>query len=362
MALGPGYQPAGQATEIATPAMVNASPLWNADGRLLLSAGAPGGMRLYQMTPGAGGVSTPATNVVTNGGLALNTKTGRLIYTSREMIENLFQISVGGSGTSSQAPERLTSTTGDDFLPRYSPDGQVVAFSSRRFGQSGIWTIQTQGTLSAELVSSPQGTMAPGDWAPDSKSLVFFSTMNQGRWQLYRVAADTGKVTRLTNDSVDNIFPTYSRDGKWIYFSSSREGRLQLYKMPSSGGAATLVVPRAVGAAQESPDGRWLFFTDWPDGGLYRMPIGGGDITRLIDHSPTGPSYVPVTRGVYHWGGRLSQRELRYLDFETRRDELVFQPPLPATANLTMSPDGRRLCFPMVERNSQELMMIENWR
>jgi eukaryotic-like serine/threonine-protein kinase len=361
MPLGPAYQPAGPATEIPTRTIVNASPLWTGSGQLLLSAGAPGGMRLFRTTPGAGGVPVLATNVVTNGGMALSAKTGRLIYASRELIQNLFQISLSGTGKSSQAPERLTSTSGNDFMPRYSPDGKSVAFSSFRFGDNGIWTIQTQGTLSAELASSPQATLSTGDWSPDGRSLVFFSTMNQGRWQLYRVAIDTGKVTRLTDNSANDIFPTWSRTGEWIYFASTRGGGLQLYKMPSSGGPATLVVPRTVGSAQESADG-WLWFADWPDGGLYRMPVGGGNITRVIDHIHNASGYVATTTGVYYWGGNASHPELRYLDLQTRRDELLFQPPLPALTNLTMSPDGRRLCFPLVERNSQELMMIENWR
>jgi Tol biopolymer transport system component len=362
MPLGPDYQPAGPATEVRTPAIVNASPLWTSNGQLLLSAGARPAMRLYRTTSGAGGVPVPITDVVTNGGLALNGKTGRLIYTSDELIRNLFQISAQEPGKSSQVPERLTSTTGYDFLPRYSPDGKAVAFGSMRFGESGIWTIQTQDTRSVELASSPQGTLATGDWAPDGRSLVFFSTMGQGRWQLYQVAAETGRVTRLTNDSADDILPTWSRDGKWIYFSSSRDSGLQLYKMPGSGGPATLVVPRGVVMAQESADGRWLWFADWPGGGVYRMPIRGGEITRLIDRIPDATGYVASTGGVYYWGGNAAHPELRYLDLQTRRDELVFQPPLPASTNLTMSPDGRRLCFPLVERNSQELMMIENWK
>jgi TolB protein len=213
-----------------------------------------------------------------------------------------------------------------------------------------------------ELTSSPQGTLAPGDWAPDGKSLAFFSTMNQGRWQLYRVAVDTGKITRLTDDAADDIFPTWSRTGEWIYFTSHRGGGLQLYKMPSSGGPAKVLVPRGVGSAQESADGRWLWFADWPDGGLYRMPIGGGEIVRVIDRIDNGSGYAATDGGVYYWGGSGSQAGLRYFDLQTRRDELVFQPPLPALPNLTISPDGRWLCFPLIERNSQELLMIENWR
>jgi len=132
--------------------------------------------------------------------------------------------------------------------------------------------------------------------------------------------------------------------------------------MPGSGGLATLVVPWGVGSAQESADGRWLWFADWPEWSHYRKPIGGGDITRLLDRIHNGSGYAATTSGAYYWGGNASRAELRYVDPQTRRDELVFQPQLRAATRLTMSPDGRRLCFPLVERNSQELMMIENWR
>jgi serine/threonine protein kinase len=362
MPLGMGYQPTGPASEVRTPAIMNASPLWTGNGQLLLSAGTGPGMRLYRTTSGAGGAPVPIAGVVTNGGLTFNGKTGRLIYTSHQSIQNLFQISVQEPGKSSQVPERLTSTTGYDFLPRYSPDGKAVAFASGRFGENGIWTIQTQGTLDAQLASSPQGTLAPGDWAPDGRSLVFFSTMDQGRWQLYRAATDTGRVTRLIVDSADDIFPTWSRDGKWIYFSSSRAGGLKLYKMPGSGGPETLVAPRGVVMAQESADGHWLWFADWPGGGLYRMPIGGGEINRLIDRIPDASGYAATNKGVYYWRGDPPHAELWYLDLQTHGDQIVFRPAIPASPNLTMSPDGRWLCFPLVERDSQELMMIENWK
>ena len=362
MPLGPGYQPAGPAHEVRTPGIENASPLWMSHGQLLVSAGTSAGMRLYRTTPGATGAPLLITGVVTNGGLGLNGKTGRLIYTSRELIQNLFQISVQEPGKSSQVPERLTSTTGSDFLPRYSPDGKAVAFASVRFGENGIWTIQTQGTLGAELASSAQGTLVPSGWAPDGKSLVFFSNMDKGRWQLYRVGADTGKVTPLSDDSADDIYPTCSRDGKSIYFSSGRDGTFGLYKMPGSGGTRTLVAPRVVSMAQESADGRWLWFADWPGGGLYRMPIGGGEITRLIDHLSDAAGYVATAGGIYYWSSKAPRSELRYLDLQTRQDQVVFRPAAHTSGSLTMSPDGRWLCFPLVERDSQELMMIENWK
>jgi hypothetical protein len=132
--------------------------------------------------------------------------------------------------------------------------------------------------------------------------------------------------------------------------------------MPGSGGPETLVAPRGVVMAQESADGHWLWFADWPGGGLYRMPIGGGEINRLIDRIPDASGYAATNKGVYYWRGDPPHAELWYLDLQTHGDQIVFRPAIPASPNLTMSPDGRWLCFPLVERDSQELMMIENWK
>jgi hypothetical protein len=71
---------------------------------------------------------------------------------------------------------------------------------------------------------------------------------------------------------------------------------------------------------------------------------------------------VATTAGVYYWSSNSPRSELRYLDLQTLRDQVVFRPAVSASGNLTMSPDGRWLCFPLVERDSQELMMIENWK
>src|SRR5207253_1089690 len=98
-------------------------------------------------------------------------------------------------------PERLTSTTGNDMLPLYSPDGKFIAYASARSGEFGIWMLGIEGAVSSELASSRDSPLILGDWAPDGKSLVFCKPNKEGGWQLYNVAVDTKKVTQILNDS-----------------------------------------------------------------------------------------------------------------------------------------------------------------
>lgn len=359
--LGPGYVPAGVPREVRTSGLLNFSPLWTSSGQIVFSSGVLYSLRLY----GAARLDEPATplgDVLTSGGLALNNKTGRLMFSSGDLIQNLVQFPLTGAGEVAHSPEPLTATTGSDAFPLYSPDGKSVAFDSQRHGEYGIWTIQTQATTGAELTSSRDATLGLGDWAPDGMSILFFATTTHSWWQLFRVAVDTRRVTQLTNGAAHSVFPTSSKDGKWIYFSSTRSGQTWLYRMPSSGGSATVVVPRSVVNAHESPDGQWLYFADWLRGGLSRMPVSGGKIERIIDQISDPIGYTVNARGVYYWAGNFLHIKLRFHDIESHRDTLVFQPAIPASAHLTISPDGRYLCYPQIERNSQELMLIENFR
>jgi Tol biopolymer transport system component len=130
-------------------------------------------------------------HIQTSGGLALDRKNGRLLYTSGQLIQNLVRISVNGGA--SQAPERLTSTSGMDVLQRFSPDGKTIAFGSLRFSDSGIWTTGIQSTLSSGLASSRYATLAPGEWVPDGRSLAYFVTRPKGDRQVFRLAMEPAR-------------------------------------------------------------------------------------------------------------------------------------------------------------------------
>jgi Tol biopolymer transport system component len=296
------------------------------------------------------------------GALALSRESRRLVYSSLLSIQDLYQLTLESAGKAEGSPERLTATTGSDIAPIYSPDGQSVAFSSSRLGHYGIWTIRLQNPIGSELSALRDSMMMSTDWSPDGKSLLYFATTQERWWQMYRIAVDSGKITQLANEAAHDIYATFSHDGNSIYFSSTRDGQLKLYKVPSSGGAATVVTARPVVKARESSDGRWLYAADLMPGNVYRMPIMGGDLTPVVEALRFPPGYVLRDTGIYYWAEASGTPELRYHDLDSGRTVVVFRPPIAAAPYLGISPDGRRLCFPLIERNSQELAVIENWR
>ncbi|MEN9508906.1 MAG: hypothetical protein RLZZ621_1469, partial [Gemmatimonadota bacterium] len=93
-------------------------------------------------------------------------------------------------------PRRLTTHVARDMMPRFSPDGQSIAFTSNRTGNNDVYVVPVSGGEPKPL------TWHSGDdqalyWTPDGKGVVFSSNRGQPAWgsPLYTVALD-GSIPR----------------------------------------------------------------------------------------------------------------------------------------------------------------------
>jgi len=108
------------------------------------------------------------------------------------------------------AASKLRQLTNDGYAelqPSWSPDGRRIAFATDRFSSDlGILKI---GDYRLALVDPASGAIEPlrveargksinPQWTPDSRSLLFISDRD-GIPNIYRVAVDTGALSRVTN-------------------------------------------------------------------------------------------------------------------------------------------------------------------
>lgn len=91
-----------------------------------------------------------------------------LAFNSTEQEENLFVMSVDGSGL-----RQLTYDGRRNRGPRWSPDGKRIAFFSNRSGEWEIWTVDTNGTEPRQLTSLAGQNVAWPVWSPDAKVLAY---------------------------------------------------------------------------------------------------------------------------------------------------------------------------------------------
>jgi eukaryotic-like serine/threonine-protein kinase len=209
---------------------------------------------------------------------------------------------------------RFASHPGGDYAPIWSPDGKQLIYSSQADGKGPphLYRQSLNGSPSELLLPSNGRTQRATDWSPDGTQ-VLFTEIRPGCF----ICAGLGDT--------------------WIL--SLRDGT----KRP------LLQMSEPNGAAQFSPDGRWIAFVgmDGNDLGVYAMPVGSGERQRVSVGGGITPRWrrdgkelfyqsmdsfdywsVPVVQGAaLHFGKPISLFVRDPLDF----------------ASFDVLPDGSRL-------------------
>ncbi|MGH9379586.1 MAG: protein kinase domain-containing protein [Thermoanaerobaculia bacterium] len=190
-----------------------------------------------------------------------------------------------------QPPELHTLTySGTDSNPSAAPDGQRIAFRSRRDGISRIWLKELAHGHETALTEGPDSAVR---FSPDGTQILFVRE-EEGSKALYRVGAAGGDPRRLLADVYE---ADWSPDGRRIVFLRRVRG--------PEGPAALLGVTAADGFGEEklielptpfytfprwSPDGRWIALGRGGAGipGQVLVVSSDGTASRVIDTGTEG--------------------------------------------------------------------------
>lgn len=372
MPLGPDYRPAGAPRAVETGFVTHMSARWTNDGgSLLVAAGTGAAGHLYIGTLNCNGIPEPVTPALQITAAELHPATGRIICQSPAQTINIWELPLR-EGRPSGDPVPLTSSAHLNVRPVYSPDGNWIAFTSTRTGDVAVWIMDRSGSRITRLPAPESAVSVVTDWSPDSKSVYLFSNPHN-QYDIFSTEIESGSIRQVTQHPANDWRARTSRDGKSLYFTSSRDGKFLLWCMPVTGEPATPATTRPASSAQESPDGRWLYYAEYPAGGLYRRPLSGGAEEQVLPSILDTESYVVASNGIYYLarapgaherryslGVPFARADLHFLDSESGRDELLLHFPRPLYGGLSLAPDGRSLAYAEMERDTQELVLIEN--
>lgn len=112
----------------------------------------------------------------------------------------------------------VTQHVESDAYPLFSPDGNWIAFSSRRAGNWDIYVVPADGG-SARQLTWHSGTDIPYGWSPDGKSLLFAGKRDTVNYGLFALDVKTLATTLLTEDYATINSPNYSPDGKQVVYA-----------------------------------------------------------------------------------------------------------------------------------------------
>lgn len=191
--------------------------------------------------------------------------------------------------------QRLAEVPGWASRPRWSPDGQTLAFCSDAKGNTDLYTVPVSGGAPKQLTFHTADDIL-GDWSPDGQSLTFYSARDSRLPILYTLRLDDGRLREVTRDEMPLASPSFSPDGNTIAYCRGSAGwarkgyrgsaNADLYTVSLSGGAPPKRHSATPGNEMwpfYSPDGKWLYFVADRDGdgGLWKQPAGGGKAVRV---------------------------------------------------------------------------------
>jgi len=243
-------------------------------------------------------------------------------------------------------PVQLTDHIARDEYPRFSPDGEWIAFSSNRMGNYDIWVMPVTGGEPRQLTfhTSNDNMLF---WTPDDKRIIFSTSRGAMMWgsPLYTVSIEGGlplpvemgrgaagmisqdgsmlafnrvryrhpkknylgssaaniwiknleknTFKKLTNIDLEeykshthDAYPMWGADGM-IYFMSERSGIFNIWKISPEGGEPIQVTYHRTDGVQFpsiSPDGKTIVYSNEFE--LWKLSISGGSPEKITIEIP----------------------------------------------------------------------------
>ncbi len=216
--------------------------------------------------------------------------------------------------------DRLTVHRARDVYPRFSPDGEWIAFSSDRQGNHDVYVMPARGGKPRQLTYKSSDDVVVG-WTPDGRNILFYSTRAKGAFPtvatLFLVPVDGGLEQPVETDWGSG--GSFSPDGARLAFTRHpATWSRQHYR--GSYAADLWVMDIATRKSRHIGDGEYKGNYLWPmygrSGEIYfvadRLPneknikFGGPEVMKSVNNiwkiSERGGAPVQVTR---HTSGRL---------------------------------------------------------
>ena len=342
------------------------SPAWTADSREIIFSSDRGVATGLWRVSATGCVPVPVAGPVGEAVWPSIPTNGKhtLVYEQGVFKSNIWRLDLRDSIHHERAPLPIVSEKGDKMRPELSPDGKKVAFESNRLGFWDLWTCDIE-KGDCNQITSLHGTAGRARWSPDGRYIAFEFHPNEHS-EIYIVEV-AGGVPHLmpTVPGADNLSPSWSRDGKWLYFASKRGTEcFQIWKIPVQGGTPVQLTQHGGISAVESTDGRYLYYSKFEEGGVWRMAVEGREETKVLDVGGDGwPNWALGSEGIYFLKFSKSPHPtIQFLNFATGKTHLVWTLEREPGWGISVSNTGKSIVFTQDDFAESNLMMVENFR
>lgn len=242
--------------------------------------------------------------------------------------------------------------------PQVSPNGKQIAYVRRSNDimndntRSSIWLVDASGENHRPIVSSQQNHYSPR-WSPDGERLAFVSSA-EGKPQLYVRWMDTGQTALVTNVASSMSSISWSPDGKTIAFTMSVNSDEKPFtvNMPAKPeGAKWSESFQYITKARYQADGRGVLDPAYTH--IFIVPSEGGSARQLTSgnfHHSGSLSWGADSQHIYfsanrsiNWEFESRESDIYAIDMKGSLQQITNAPG--AESSPRVSPNGKYIAY-----------------
>lgn len=294
---------------------------------------------------------------------------GRLAYGPRSGLIGMWLSAegrrTGWSGRMRRRDTRTVRTVGRGMLPPLAAAAAVLILLA--------WSVLGDAAGAGSQSASPTpeepvptlGEVEPPVVLPGPSFEIAFMLWDAASetWEVAVATSDGSHRRRLTQNTWNDSWPTWSRDGGMIYFVSERDGNREIYAMEADGTSLRNVSrhPAPDSNPSISPQGVRLTFASRRDGNweIYQADADGSQLARMTFHDAFdyAPTWSPDGRQIAFVSERDGDLEIFLMNADGARLLQLTQNDV-TDASPAWSPDGRQIAFQSYRDGNMEIYVM----